>query len=280
MVQTLMLDGEVQGALLRPDRPSGWGVLVITGSSGRVDVERARLFAEQGAVVLAQRWWGGAGQAPGINLIPLEVFRAGVDRLVAEGCERILMLGASKGAEATLLAATRDPRIDVAVAISPTAVVWQNIGLGLDGEPWPPRSSFTWAGAPLPFIVYDPRAWPPAGPFPSYRPMWEKSLITFADDVPAASIPVEAARADIILVAGGADLLWPSVPAARTIAARLTAHGRTAILIEHPDAGHSPCFPSETRPPEPEERAWGGTPAADAELGRRAWDQIVERMRS
>lgn len=280
MVQALTLDGDVQGELLRPERPSGWGALVITGSSGRVDVERARLFAGLGAVALAQRWWGGPGQAPGINLIPLEVFRAGVDRLVAEGCERILMLGTSRGAEATLLAATRDDRIDVAVAISPAAVVWQNFGPGLDGQSWPPRSSFTWDGAPLPFVVFDPRAFPEPGPFPSYRPLWERSLVTFAEDVPAASIPVEAARADIILVAGGADLLWPSVPAARTIVARLAAHGRRAHVVEHPEAGHSPFFPGEMRPPEPEERAWGGTPSADGELGRLAWEVIAERVRA
>ena len=82
-------------------------------------------------VALAQRWWGGEGQAPGINLIPLEVFLKGVDRLRAEGCNRIAVLGTSRCAEAALLTAVRDPRIEIAIAISPSHVVWQDFRNGL-----------------------------------------------------------------------------------------------------------------------------------------------------
>lgn len=279
MIEMLTLTGEVQGALLRPQDPSGLGVMVLTGSSGRVDVDRARMFAERGAVALAQRWWGGEGQAGGTNRIPLEVFVSGIDRLMAEGCERIALLGTSRGAEAVLMTAVRDARVDLAIAVSPSEVVWQNVGPGLDGVHWPPQSCFTWAGEPVPFIVWDPRGWPPLdGSRPIYRPLYEKSLITFAEDVPAASIPVEQARAEIILVAGAGDLLWPSETAARRIAARLAQHGKAATVIEHPTAGHSPVFPGEASLPEPIERAWGGTPEADRELGAAAWAEIVRRL--
>ena len=279
MIDMLTLTDEIQGALLRPDRPSGLGVIVLSGSSGRVDVVRARLFADLGAIALAQRWWGGEGQAPGINQIPLEVFARGIDRLRAEGCGRVAVVGASKGAEAALLVAARDDRIDLAVAISPTAVVWQNIGPGLKGEVWPPRSSFTWQGAALPFIVNDPRSWPDTdAPRPAFRSMFERSLVTFAEDVPAATIAVERARAEIILVAGAADQLWPSDTAARQIAARLQRFGMTATVIEHAGAGHSPVFPGEPSPVEPIDRAWGGSPVADRELGAVAWREIVRRF--
>ncbi len=278
VIEIVTLTGEVQGALAYPAQASGLGVLVLTGSSGRVDVDRARRFAECGAVALAQRWWRGEGQAPGINLIPLEVFIKGIDRLQAEGCTRIAILGTSRGAEAALLTAVRDPRVDIAIAISPTHVVWQDFGPGLDGVRWPPRSAFTWHGRALPCIVYDPRVWPAAGERQIYRPTCEKSLGTFAEDVPAASIPVEAARAEIILVAGAGDLLWPSETAARAIAARLEQHGRRATIIEHPHAGHSPVFPGELQPPEPAARAWGGTPQADRELGGAAWAEIARRL--
>lgn len=274
-----MLTGQVQGALLRPTRPNGLGIVVITGSSGRVDLERAGLFAARGAMALAQRWWGGEGQARGICEIPLEVFSAGVDRLVDEGCTRIAMLGSSYGAMATLLTAVRDPRIEVAVAISPTAVVWQNAGPGIDGREWPPRSPFTWQDAPLPFMVLDPRAWPPVGEGrPAYRNLYEISFETFAEDIPAAAIPVEKARADIILVAGQADRLWPSDEAAEAVAERLEQNGKRATVITHPDAGHSPVFPGEPPLPEPAERAWGGTPAADRRLGAMAWRAITWRL--
>lgn len=279
MIAEQPLAGVLQGALLRPDRPSGLGVIVLTGASGRVDVDRARLFAERGAVALAQRWWGGPGQAQGVNEIPLEVVGLAVDRLRREGCARIMLLGTSMGAEAALSLAARDSRIDLVAAVSPTQVVWQNFGPGLDGLAWPPRSSFTWGGDPLPFMVHDPRAYPlptPGGPRPSYRPMFERSLVTFAEDVAAATIPIERARADVILVAGGGDLLWPSDSAAREIAARLKAAGRRFRLVEHPTAGHSPVLPGESAQPEPPDRAWGGDPAADAALGAAAWAAISD----
>lgn len=278
MIEIATLTGEVQGALAYPEQASGLGVLVLTGSSGRVDVERARMFAERGAVALAQRWWGGEGQASGINLIPLEVFIKAVDRLKAEGCTRIGILGTSRGAEAALLTAVREPRIDIAIAISPAHVVWQAFGPGLDGQEWPPRSAFTWRGHALPCIIYDPRVWPAAGARQIYRPTCEKSLKTFAEDVPAASIPVEEARAEIILVAGASDLPWPSETAAYEIAARLERHGKRATIIEHPHGGHSPVFPGELQPPEPAARAWGGAPQADRELGAAAWAEIVLRL--
>lgn len=278
-METLTLDGEPQGALLRPEQPNGWGVLVLSGSSGRVEAVRAGLFAEAGCTALAQRWWGGPGQSPGICEIPLETFARGVDRLRDEGCARIAVVGVSRGAEAALLCAIRDPRIDLAVALSPTHVIWCNMGPGLHGEAWPSRSAWTLGGAPLPFMAYDPR-WRP-GPAPvEYLGLHEKSLRTFAEDIPAAAIPVEAARGEILLVAGGADALWPSLPAAEALARRAAASGKAVTLISHPDAGHRPVLPGEPLTPRPAERAWGGSDAADQALGARAWAEIQRRLAS
>ncbi len=69
-----ILTGNVAGKLLRfPDATTG--VVVLSGSSGRVDIARARLFAGEGASALALQWFGGEGQVPGICEIPLETFR-------------------------------------------------------------------------------------------------------------------------------------------------------------------------------------------------------------
>ena len=279
MPTEIELTSDIQGVLITPSRLSGWGVVVLTGSSGRVDVERARLFAGAGAVALAMRWWGGPGQTPGVNEVPLELFIRAIDRLREEGCSKIAILGSSYGAEAALLVAVRDPRIDLVIAISPTSVVWQNFGPGVDGSAWPPRSSFSWEGASLPFIVWDPRVWPPFGTKdPVFRPMHELSLKTFASDVPSATIPVELTSADIILVAGCADALWQSDDAAREIASRLARHGKRATVFTHRDAGHEPVFPGEPQLTASPERAWGGTPEADRELGAAAWSEIVHRI--
>jgi acetyl esterase/lipase len=268
------LNGELQGSLLLPVRENGVGVLVLAGSSGRVDVTRARVFAALNCTALALRWFGGAGQVPGICEIPLESFATAITRLVQQGCERIVLVGTSKGAEAALLTAIHDSRVDGVVAISPSSVVWGNIGPGRDGEEWPQRSSWTWGGDPLPFVASDPY-WKREfrDGLLTYRGLFERSLRRFASEVDAATIPVEATQARIILVAGGDDALWPSELFARSIAARLAAVDKSAVLVFHPEAGHRVLLPSETTP-RSTRHAHGGNDAADLALGRAAWDAI------
>jgi uncharacterized protein len=265
------LSGELQGCLVKPEMPNGWAVVVLAGSSGRTDVARARLFAEAGFIALALRWFGGEGQTPGICEIPLEIFFSATSRLLQEGAERLAYIGTSKGAEVALLVATLDPRIDLVMALSPTSVIWANSGVGRDGLGWPLRSSWTYQGDPLPFVRIDLSA-----PIvlvvglPSYRGCIEQSLITFSSDVEAATIHIEAARADVILVAGSADALWPSDVFARALAKQRTDAGRPVELLIHPGAGHRVLLPAEN-PVHSAQNAHGGDDLADAELGEWTW---------
>jgi len=103
-------------------------VLVLSGSSGRVEVDRVRLLADRGAVALSIRWFGDAGQPPGICEVPLETFLPALDRLVSLS-DQLAVLGVSKGAEAALLLACRDARIRAVGALSPSSVVWANVVL-------------------------------------------------------------------------------------------------------------------------------------------------------
>jgi uncharacterized protein len=191
-----------------------------------------------------------------------------------EGAQQLSYVGTSKGAEAALLVATLDPRIDLVMALSPTSVVWANSGVGRDGHGWPLRSSWTYQGDPLPFVRIDLSA--PivmVDGLPSYRGSIEQSLITFSGDVEAATIHVEAARADIILVAGSADALWPSDVFARALAKRRTDAGRPVHLLIHPNAGHRVLLPGEN-PVHSTQNAHGGDDLSDAELGMSAWTAI------
>jgi dienelactone hydrolase len=268
------LSCELQGCLIKPEMPNGWGIVVLAGSSGRTDVARARLFAETGFIALALRYSGGEGQTPGICEIPLELFLLATSRLLDEGAERLAYIGTSKGAEAALLVATLDPRIDLVIALSPTSVVWANSGVGRDGLGLPQRSSWTWRGDPLPFVRYDLSA--PIAMVdgrPSYRGYTEQSLITFSRDIEAATIHIEAARADIILAAGSADALWPADVFARALAKRRTDAGRQAHLLIHPHAGHRILLPGESTA-RSTQNAHGGDDLADAELGLWTWSAI------
>ncbi|MER6159703.1 acyl-CoA thioester hydrolase/BAAT C-terminal domain-containing protein [Streptomyces sp. NPDC001868] len=286
-----------EGVLVAPARGGDVGVLVLAGSSGRVERERARLLARQGMTALAIRWFGGPGQPPGICEVPLETFTAAVGLLRAHGAARVGILGVSKGAEAALLTAVRDPRVDVVVALSPTSLVWCNIGPGLDGEHRPYRSSWTWRGRPLPFVPLDD-SWTPATPTNSassatsatsaksgdsgpvaVRGWYECSERTFAELLPAAEIPVDRARADLLLMAGGDDAMWPSLPSAERLAERRRAAGAPVRLIAHPDAGHRPRLPGESPAPASPRFRHGGTPEADALLGATAWPHVLDALR-
>jgi len=271
-----------EGVLIAPAGGSGMGVLVLAGSSGRVERERARILAEQGMTALSIRWFGGPGQPPGICEIPLETFTTAVDFLRANGAERLGILGTSKGAEAALLTAVHDPRVDVVVALSPTSRVWCNVGPGRDGAQLPYRSSWTWREQALPFLPMD-GAWTPAEPDSgpvAIRGWYERSELTFAHLLPPAEIPVEKARADLLLVAGGDDAMWPSLPFAEQLAMRRRAAGTTVRLIARPDAGHRPRLPGERPAPASPRFRYGGTPEADALLGAAAWPHILNTLRS
>ncbi len=181
-----------EGIFVRPDDPD-CAVLVLSGSSGRVEADRARMLASHGAAALSYRWFGDGDLPPGICEIPLESFTPYVDRL-AELSDNLAIVGTSKGAEAALLLAAHDPRIRTVVAIAPTHVVWSNVGPGYDGETLPWRSSWTLDGKPLPFVPFDTTWTVPDEEPVVLEPGYTQSLRVAADQVPEATIPVERIR--------------------------------------------------------------------------------------
>jgi uncharacterized protein len=252
------------------------GVLVLAGSSGRVDVGQARLLARQGAVAVALRWFGGEAQPPGICEVPLETFGLAVDWLEAKGVQRVGVVALSKGAEGALLFACRDRRVRAVVAISPSSVAWANVGPGLDGHAYPYRSSWTWQGEPLPFVPYDESWQPEAGREPvAYRSLYERSLLASEAARAAAAIPVERCDADLLLVAGGDDAVWPSARFAEELAAPRRDAGYPVRIVTDPQAGHRPVFPGEPTPEPSTSLARGGDPVADARLGEAAWPHVL-----
>jgi dienelactone hydrolase len=264
-----------EGLLAVPaDRPPSSAVLVLSGSSGRIERDRARLLARHGAAALTFRWFGGAGQPPGICEVPLDTFLPALDQL-ADLSDRLVVLGVSKSAEAALLLAARDPRLSAVVALSPTSVVWANVGPGADGHDRPQRSSWTWRGVPLPFVPYDDD-WAPHDDPPSYRGSYEQSLRTAAGAVvDAARIPVEAITADVLLAAGGDDRLWPSLVFAREILDRRRISGLPTRLVTSPAAGHRVILPGEPVATGGQRMARGGSEPADRALGEQLWPHLL-----
>lgn len=254
---------------------AGTGVLVLAGSSGRMDTARADVLAAAGATALAVRWFGGVGQPAVPCEVPLETFSGALDLLAAE-CDRLAVVGLSYGAEAALLTAVRDPRLDAVVAIAPTDVAWEGQA---EADDDPRRAKWTWRGQPVPFVPLR-RTWTPTTDPPSYRPLYDASREAAGPaTVEAARIPVERFTGEPVLVAGGDDRVWGSAPAARTIAARRTAAGLPTTVVEDAAAGHPVVLPGEDAPDPRRPYLVGGDDGAAERLGAAAWPAIVRALR-
>jgi pimeloyl-ACP methyl ester carboxylesterase len=274
MIANFRQDGTVQqipinvpeGVRFIPNDPSGDAVLVIAGSSGRVDTDRARMFAEHGFVAESIRWFGGQGQHAEPWEIPLECFLDRVTALHAVS-NRVWVVGSSLGAEAAMLTGAHDPTVAGVIAFAPTDVVWPwNDYAGIA------RSHWTLAGIPVPFV---PIAWDtyvretPA----RFRPLYEQSYARSPERVEAAVIPVEQIQ-QLVLVAGGDDQVWPSTESAQRISARRHGAGHETTVVTRADAGHRTILPGETVVAGGQAMHRGGSEDADRALGRAAWAAI------
>jgi dienelactone hydrolase len=260
-----------EARLFHPARPTGSGVLVLAGSSGRVESDRAELLSRHGAVALAMRWFGGPGQQPGPFEVPIELFSQAVD-LFASECDHVALVGSSFGAEAALLAASRDRRIRATVGFAPSSVVWGGLNEGR------PTSHWTAGGEPLPYVPFVPD-WEPGRDPPSYLGLYTLSLAVYGKAAQRAAIPVENIAGDVVLVAGGDDQVWPSVDFAERIVSRRREHGLDTVMVTGESAGHRTILPGERIVQGGMRMLRGGTTEADSELGRRAWPHIAAALR-
>lgn len=271
--------GRVGGAdacLTVPDQPPRCAVLVLAGSSGRIDEARVRTLSEVGAIALGLRWFGGEGQPSGICEVPLETFAPALDLLAAHDLP-LVIVGASKGAEVALLLAVFDPRVRAVAAFAPTDVVWANIGTGRDGRDSPPRSSWSQAGRPLPFVPLV-LEWQPDRDPPAFLGWYLRSRQVYAEEVAQARIALEQFDGHVLLVAGGDDRVWDSAPAARRIQAHRAEVGRPTTVVIHPHAGHRTPLPGEPPVAAGQAMQRGGTAVADGQLGAAAWTQLLATL--
>lgn len=264
--------------LAEPDRhdafpagPNGTAVLLLAGSSGRVEAERAELLATTGARVRSIRWFGGVGQRPVPHEVPIELFAEQIELLRADA-DRAVIFGTSFGAEAALVAASLVP-VDGVIAVAPSSVVWAG---NWDGD-W--SSHWTYRGEPLPFVGFDPD-WRAADDPPAYVSLYERSLDRDAAASERARIAVEDIRGEVLLIAGGDDRVWPSMRFASAIERARDAPGLMTTVVTHPGAGHRLRLPGERPVAGGVAMQRGGSARADTDLGERAWPQIVRVCRA
>ena len=257
----------IEGVRWIPEHPSGTAVLVLAGSSGRIDSSRAELLARQGAIAESIRWFGGPGQNEGPWDVPLELF---LDRVtdLDRVADRVVVLGTSFGSEAALLVGAHSPQVSAVAAFAPSDVVWS--GVRSDGSV---TSHWTLGGRALPYVGFVDD-WEPDTDPPAFVGLYEESRRRSPEAVPAASIPVERITR-LLLVAGGDDKAWPSLAMAEAIRRRRDTHGVATTLVSDPDAGHRTILPGESPASGGVRMRRGGTDEADRRLGSAAWADLT-----
>ena len=253
----------VEGVRWIPEQLSGTAVLVLAGSSGRIDSPRAELLARHGAVAESVRWFGGPGQNEGPWDIPLELFLERVADL-NRVADRVVVLGTSFGSEAALLVGAHSPQVSAVAAFAPSDVVWA--GFRSDSSV---TSHWTLGGRALPYVDFVEDSEPDTDP-PAFVGLYEESRRRSPEAVSAAAIPVERI-AQLLLVAGGDDQVWPSLAMAEAMRRRRDAQGLATTVVSDPEAGHRTVLPGESPVSGGVRMRRGGTDEADRRLGSAAW---------
>lgn len=256
-------------------------VIVLGGSEGggRTARDLAPLFAARGYAVIGLPYYDpGYDPSDRVPGLPTSFTEIPVDRLLdvrrwlqTQSCadtRNIGLWGVSKGAEFALIAASYYPWIKAAVAIVPSDLVWE--GWGGKG---PATASFSMGGRPLNYMPYAgmdrEQEKATRGERMDIRRVHAEGRAANPTLVEPARIPIERFRGRLLLVAGGADQVWPSSEMARNIVAARRRTGLSTILLMDPLANHFLGGPG-TRPTSSLVTS-GADPAAIAHLRASAW---------
>ncbi len=271
--------------------PSGSGkhpaILLLGGSEGGdMMAYVAPQIAQHGYVAASVAYFGLPGLPQSLENIPIETVGKALAALAQRGDvdpNRIAILGASKGGEFALAAASTYPQIHAVVADVPSPFAWQGIPQG----PETPQSSWTLAGKPLPYVAYSPKigelfaAAFTGGKTLDLRPGYVDSMQRNASQIPAAMFHLENIHGPVMMLAGGDDQIWDSVTQSQMGMQYLRDHHHpyADVFLQYPAAGHLFLFSSSARPMTqapmgPVTLMLGGTAQANALASEQAWPRI------
>lgn len=250
-------------------------LLVVGGAEGGREWARgvARKLAEEGFVTLAQSYFNGPGLPKTLANIPLERFQRAVDYLQAlPSVERghLGVVGLSKGAEAALALAAREPRLRVVVAASPSDVVWQ----GIDRSGGAPASSWSFRGVPLAYVPFQPCV--------RCRGLLDLYTQSHPQALAADHVEGKGMAASVLLISSEQDQVWPSSAMARALAARLRREGDAVVsVIDYLTGGHFAFGLPPTPASAKEDTGFGGgTPDGLVLARKESWKRVLEFLRA
>jgi uncharacterized protein len=259
-----------------PAETKGPAVLLLGGSEGGIGSNSSRAAVElqrAGFSVLTPSYFGAPGQPRELMLIPLETFDRALAWLRSRpevDPARVAVAGASKGAEASLLVATRHPELAAVVAVSGSSYAWPGItyrGLGA-------KSSWTAGGKPLAVLPYGGNA---LLALRNVGRLYSKGLDE-ADHHRDAAIEIERVTGPVLLVCGEADTLWPACRMSRELEARAEREGGPDVeVLAYDGAGHKVSGPPVARGSDDYDRLdrWGGTDARNNAARTDSWPKVI-----
>jgi dienelactone hydrolase len=227
-------------------------VLVLHGSEGGNAVRAraaAAYYAARGFAALAINYFAWpyerVPELPVVHMnVSVETIEHARDWLAGRpevDGRRIGIVGASKGAEFALVAASRYDWITAVVACVPSDVVWQ--GYGRDVSPEERASSWSVSGVPVPYVPLYRES--PERPFDyvDNTARYERSRRDHPAEASAARIPVERSNAQFLLIGSDRDEVWASGRMIRTIVESMGNSGKGANVrsLIFPTAGHQVC---------------------------------------
>jgi len=199
-------------------------IVVLGGSGGGYQHERASLLAAQGYAVLDLAYFGTEPLPDELQLIPLEYLQSAIDELETDprlDLSSLVVMGKSRGAELALLWASMDARIKGVIAESPSSRVWS--GSGMSGFF---NSAWSFQGEPIAFQrgkALPALRWLSASVTGKKQIDQSAYMLSAFDkrDSHMAIIPVEQINGPILLISGDDDRLWPAARMGEEISTRL-----------------------------------------------------------
>lgn len=208
-------------------------VMVLGGAEGGTPTRLAEQVAALGYPTLAVAYFKHDALPDELEQIPLEYFDKAKDWLsdkLPSRSDHITLAGWSKGAELSLLLASRDTTYNRVVAIAPSSVVWAGI---LNDWQKVPASSWAADGTPLPHVAFNP-----TGPVTGLRDLYTQSLNNRSDN-DAATIAVDNIEGQLFLFSGGQDEVWPASTMSESICNSVkNTDAVSCIHYNYPEMGH------------------------------------------
>lgn len=237
------------------------GVVELHGSGGRRGTGTAKLLASRGYATLALTYFGEEHDALSNELehIPLSYADDAADWLrdqPAVGCDRVGLVGSSRGAEFALLLAAHADWVGAVVSFAGSGVPWDTPL----GEP-----AWTHEGDPVPHIVADEH--------PTNTDLDDRDL---DGSVP----PVENADGPILLLSGQDDAIWNASRLSDVVVDRLDAHDFRHDY-EHrtyDDCGHLIGTPYAPLAGIDDTERAGGTPRGTVRASEDSWPAVLETL--